>query len=124
MDLKKKLIKKNKGIIGMFLIFVFLSVILIFLFGFGIPMLIEFNTNMYNAGVDVINSTDISNLPQDAQDVINSAKDSVPQQINILSFFWKYSWVIVMLIVIFILFMKSRKEIEFEIRWGDEKKKM
>jgi len=100
----------------MFIVFVIFAILLLFLFGFGIPVLIEFNTNMYNAGKDVLDVVNVSNLPEDAQDAIVSARDSTPEQISILSFFFEYSWLIVLLVLLFIIYLRSRTLVETEIK--------
>lgn len=108
--------KKQKGVVGFWLVFILMSILLLFLFGFSVPVLIEFNTQIYTAGEDVLNSINTSTLPNVVNESIQSAKQSTTNQISVLSFFFQYGWVIILIIILFILFMRSRTIVESEIR--------
>lgn len=106
----------KKGVIGLFIVFVLFSVILIFLFGFAIPILIDFNSNIYNSAEDILDSVNTTDMPQETQDAITSAKNSIPTQIDVLSFFFEYSWFIVLLVVILVIFLYTRTLVEVDLK--------
>ena len=108
---------KRKGIIGLFLIFVIFSFVLVFLFAFAIPLLIHMDVTFYEAGQDILNMTDLDDIPEgpikeQLTEALDSSKASIPDQIDILSFFHQYSWLIIIIIVLFIVFMQSRYTVE------------
>jgi len=108
--------RNRKGVVGFWLVFIIMSVLVLFLFGFAVPILIKFNTEIYSAGGDILNSINTSNLPQSANESIETARASTATQISALSFFYQYSWLIILIIVLFILFMRTRTTVETEIR--------
>lgn len=119
----KRPFKNKKGVIGLFFLFIFFSILLLFLFAFAVPLLIQIDTSFYTAGEDIfINSQDTINSIQndtikaEIQGSINSAKESIPEQISILSTFHKYGWLIIIIIILFILFMQSRIAVETDTR--------
>ena len=42
----------------------------------------------------------------------DAQRNSIPDQIDVLSVFYQYGWIIVILSVLFIVFMASRRQIE------------
>lgn len=111
---RKKYLKPAS--IGMFLVFIIFSTLLVFLFGLGIPILMKVNTEFYSAGEDVLNSINTTNLPPEMQEAITNAHSSISTQTEILSFFFQYGWIVVLIVILFILFMRSRTLVEAEIR--------
>jgi len=102
-----------------FLVFVYLGTILIFLFAVGIPFLISFNSGMYTAGSDIIADAsekigDIENaeVKTRIQSTLTNAQSSTENTIDLLSFFFQYSWVWIMLIITFTIFIVARKNVE------------
>ncbi len=116
--LKKKR-NMRKGVIAYFFIFIFLSVVVVMLFAFTIPLLIDINTHFYTAGEralddavswsEKINDTDIK---AQIQDTLASSKASIPDQIEILGFFHRYGWLILIVAVLFVIFMQTRVTVE------------
>lgn len=107
-----------------FFVFIFVSVILTFLFAVGIPMLIDINTGFYAAGEDILNDAENwlnkindSDVKDQIQDTIDSSQDSLPEQIEILSFFFQYGWAVVIVAVLFVIFMSTRTTVETERRY-------
>lgn len=108
-----------KGSFSYFLVFVVLATMLVFLFAIGIPLLTLINTELYEAGEPMLD-TAYSNaqLVQDA-DVknamlsnIDAQRNSIPDQIDVLSVFFQYGWLIIVVIIVLILFIASRRSIE------------
>lgn len=115
--------KKKKGVIAYFMVFVFLSIILTFLFAFATPLLINFDTAIYTGGeialedsetwINRIQNDDVRNQ---IQGTIDASRDSIPDQIDILGAFHQYAWVIIIVVTLFVIFMFTRTTVEGEIR--------
>jgi hypothetical protein len=116
--------KKKKGATAFFLVFVFLAVILTFLFAFATPLLIDINTAFYAGGeialedaetwLDEIQDQDVKDQ---LEDTIDSSRDSLPEQIEILGFFYQYGWAIIIIVTLFVIFMMTRTTVETETRY-------
>lgn len=98
----------------MFIVFVLFAVLLVFLFGFGIPVLIDITNGFYEGGQDILENINTSELPENAADAIDSAENAAPTVMNILSFFYKYSWFIIIVVLVLIIYIRSRILVETE----------
>lgn len=111
----------RRGVIGIFLVFVFMSAILIFLFGVAVPVLMDFNVNMYSAGERILEHTDLTAIQNDtARAHINAtfeaALGATQENIDILSYFYQYSWLVILIVVLLVIFMRSRLMVETDIK--------
>ena len=111
--------KNNRGVLSFFLVFMLLATMLVFLFAVGIPFSIAFTAEMYGASEDIIAGAqdqigEIADVEvRDRLDsTLGDALASTEDTINILSFFYQYSWVWIMLIITFIIFISARKVVE------------
>jgi len=109
----------EKGQTSFFIVFVVVAIFLLFLFAFGIPFLQNFNTEIYEAADPLIqsakaNAQNISNeeIKQAMLDNLEAQENSIPDQVNVLSVFFQYGWLVVIVAVLFIVFMASRRQIE------------
>lgn len=118
--MKWRSLKDNDhAILSFFLVFILLGSMLVFLFAVGIPFSIAFTTEMYAASEDIIAGAQdtIQEIEDvDVRDRLDSTLDdalaSTEDTINILSFFYQYSWVWIMLIITFIIYIGARKVVE------------
>lgn len=115
--------KRRKGVVGYFMVFVFLAVVLVVLFGVATPMLIDISAALYRAGEPAlddaqnwIDQIENATVKDQIQDALDSSRDSLPQQIDILAFFYQYGWVIIIVVTLFVIFMATRVQVEQEIR--------
>ena len=115
--------KKKKGVIGYFMVFVLLSTVLVFLFAFAIPMLITIDTAFYEAGEEILDDAQVwvdrinnTAIKTQIQATLDDSKASIPDQIDVLGYFHQYSWIIVIIAVLFVIFMSTRQTVESEIR--------
>lgn len=116
---KKKYLKP--GIAGIFLTYIFFAVMLVFLFGFGVPFLMGWYVQIYSAGQMIITSSNVQAsinqisdpaMKAQIQGAFTSAQGSVADNISILGFFFQYSWLIIAIVITFMLFMRSRVLVE------------
>jgi len=116
---KDSIFNDERGSFAYFIAFVFLALTLVFLFGVGIPLLVNINTEFYNAGEDIIEMTEdnINNI-QDANaratftNASSAMQTSIEDQVDILSTFFQFGWLIIVVIIVLILFMASRQQVE------------
>lgn len=116
---KNSLLKDERGSFAYFIAFMFLAITLVFLFGIGIPLLININTEFYAAGEDILNmSVNKTSQIQDAnaravfENAQSSMQASVQDQVSILSVFFQYGWLIIIVVIVLVLFMASRQQVE------------
>ena len=111
------------AVISYIFLFFFLITILVLFFGLMIPISINLNTAILNAGQMVMNQADIQGI-QDASvraEVNNSivtARSSLVEQISIMAFLVQYGWIIILALVTLILFIASRRDVEARIGIG------
>jgi len=98
-------------------------VLLTILFAFGIPLLININTELYKAGENLIGDTlseleniQNSTIKQELSEALTNAKTSTLHNISVLSWFYQYSWVFIIIIVAMVIFMLARSTVEVQIR--------
>lgn len=107
----------RKGIVGPIVVFIAGVFVLLFIFGVATPMLIQVNSYFYQAGEDMLQDVDLSNI-HDSQakynisNSLNQSLASIPQQIDILSLAFQYSWLIILLVLFLGMFMYSRTLVE------------
>lgn len=111
----------NKGSIAFFIVFAFLAFITLTIFVFMLPILIDFNTRAYATAENLL--VDANTTAQDIQNptvkasfesVITSSTNSIPTQVEILGFFFQYSWIIVLVVITLALYMYTRQSVEAE----------
>ena len=115
----RKLRSNNQAVLSFFLMFIFLAAIGVFLFSIGIPFTIDFSTELINAGDDIISNTinkvnDIDNpeIRERLTATLNNAQEAKSTNIEILSFFYQYAWVWIILLITFVIFIGVRKIVE------------
>lgn len=118
---EKKRLGQSKGVLGVFMIFILMAVILTFLFAVGLPFLMSAHTEFYKAGEIVLQDIDLTtiqdvNVRNEINASLESAKSATTENISILSYFYQYAWVIIIIVILFILFMESRVIVETDIR--------
>lgn len=124
--MKLRSLKDNDtAALGYFLVLVFSVSMLVFLFSFAIPFLTDFTTDMYIAGDDITQRTEekiseISNttIRQNIQDALDNMQSATAENIQNLGFFYQYSWILIVLIVTFTLFILARKVVETKGYYG------
>lgn len=130
MAYKKKVKRKNfgslhddqRGSISYWFVFVILVIMLTFLFGVSIPFLQVFTVDVQGVTSDLIDKAEVN--AQGISDVnartavINSLaaqKAGLSEQQEIYGAFIQYSSILIIVIIAFILFMASRRDVEQNI---------
>ena len=111
--------KDERGSFSYFMVFIMLAVILVFLFAIGIPMLTQINSEFYKAGEPMLDTAYENAMLVEDADVqaamlsnIDGQRQSIPDQVEVLSIFFQYGWLIIILVIVMVLFMSSRRSIE------------
>lgn len=114
------LTETRKGNIGLFLIFVVFAFVMIVLFGLIIPFLININAGIFDGAQIILSEINTDNIENEViraelNQTLTDATASIPTQINILSMFFKYGWLIIIVLILLMLFMLSRQSVEQEV---------
>lgn len=113
----------SRGSVSYFFVFVILSVVLVTLFAFAIPLLQAIDTAFYEAGEDILldanetaSNIQNDNIRESIQANFQAQTESIPTQIDILSTFHQYGWIIIILAIVLVIFLITRQTVELEVR--------
>lgn len=115
----RKLRENNHGALAFFVAFLLISVVLIFFFVVATPFLMAINAGFYEASENILDTGE-SILPGiqnvtirgELQDAFNAAKSTTTENVNILSFFYQYSWIFILVITVMAVFILARRTVE------------
>ncbi len=121
----RSLRKDDNAVLGFFLAFILSATMLVFLFACAIPFLINFTTDIYSANDEIIDDAQ-SNIDSISNETIRTRIQvnlenmqlATEENINYLSFFYQYSWVFIILITAFTVFMLARQVVESKSGMG------
>lgn len=116
---KKSWLKEERGSISYWFVFIILVLILSFLFGISIPFLQLYTIEIQGASSDLIAKAEVSaqniqdvNSRQAVLDSLSAQEAGLSEQQEIYGAFIQYSTIIIIVIIAFILFMASRRDVE------------
>lgn len=116
---KKKSLLNEKGQLSFFIIFIILVFTILVTFVFFAPLLIDFNTRIYASANDILADANVvaSQIDDPAtqaqfQSAISSSANSIPEQTEILSFFFQYAWIILVVAVTMAIYLYTRRSVE------------
>lgn len=109
---KNKFFKGKKGFMLFFIFLMLSGVLLVFLFAIILPATNQFNTDLYIEGKNIINSTNISQYPQEVQDTFTSAMSSSERNAVTINYMYMYSPFIIFGIILIVVFLFSRMIVE------------
>jgi len=116
---KKGIWKDERGSISYWFVFVILVIMLSFLFGISIPFLQTFTVSIQGTTDDLIDKAADSALKindlesrQAVLDSLEAQKAGLSEQQEIYGVFIQYSTILIIVIIAFILFMASRRDVE------------
>lgn len=116
---KNSILRDERGSISYWFIFVLLVIMLSFLFGVSIPFLQTYTVSIHGATDDLIDKA--YNAAENINDVnariaiqssLTAQTSALSEQQEIYSAFIQYSTIIIIIIIAFILFMASRRDVE------------
>lgn len=109
----------QKGVISYVLVFAVLFIALGFIFAILYPGLQQFHIALWSANGYILDtSNDLTNNIQDTQlktafsSSIQSQKDAITTNTDILGFLSQYAWFFIALIIFVIIFLKIRENVE------------
>ena len=116
---KKSVLRDERGSISYWFIFVLLIIMLSFLFGVSIPFLQTYTVSIHGATDDLIDKAYSSaerinddSAKEAIQSSLTAQKSALLEQQEIYSTFIQYSTIMIIIIIDFILFMASRRDVE------------
>lgn len=116
---KNSILRNERGSISYWFIFVLLVIMLSFLFGVSIPFLQTYTVSIHGATDDLIDKA--YNAAENINDVnariaiqssLTAQTSALSEQQEIYSTFIQYSTIIIIIVIAFILFMASRRDVE------------
>lgn len=116
---KNSILRDERGSISYWFIFVLLVIMLSFLFGVSIPFLQTYTVSIHGATDDLIDKA--YNAAENINDVnariaiqssLTAQTSALSEQQEIYSTFIQYSTIMIIIIIAFILFMASRRDVE------------
>lgn len=114
---------KKKGSVTFYLVFLVIGVIILLIGAFAAPLGILLNSEMFQAGEDILliandSIQDINNadVRDSVNDVVDSAYDNTENNIEIIGSMYQYAWVFMLILSVVVLFLFTRSLIE--IRGG------
>lgn len=116
----KKINKRGQA--ALYIAFIIASIIIIMIAAVVSPIGVDISTKLYAAGEDLLLDTQANTLPdiQNAaiRNSINStladATATTQTNIDALTFLYKYGWVLVIVALLLIIFIATRRATEFQ----------
>lgn len=115
----RKLSKSKKGVITQVMIFIILSIIIIFIFGIVAPWGTLMSTSAYVAGEGLINqSMETANSLNDAEvkaeiiGILEESTEMTVTNIQVTSGMYKYAWLFFIIILALAIFLYTRRSVE------------
>lgn len=109
----------KKGQVTIYLVFIVITIIIILITAFLAPMGVLFNTEMYKAGEMIMlqaneSISEIQNATVRAQiqDVVQGGLNNVENNIEVNNSLFQYSWILVVVLVMLVLFLFTRRLVE------------
>lgn len=113
----------KRGSISFFMAYVWLAIVLLVLFAAVIPLLQTMNTAMYAQAETILldgNATAAKIQTVSVRDSLQAGfqaqVDSIETQNDILSVFFQYGWLIMILAIVMVMFMLTRETVELGVR--------
>lgn len=111
----------QKGSLSYVMAFFMLSLSLIILFALIIPMIMAINTQMFEvAGNQILPDAEAAaaniqdaNVRAAMQASISSAIGASTDNIDILSGFFQYAWLIIIFVIVVVMFILARRNVEY-----------
>jgi len=119
----KELKKDSAGSVSFSVGFFYLSIITLVLFAVFVPFLQTMDIALYEAGEDILergkgytSEINDANVRVQFDASLDAQTDSIVTQVEILSVFFQYGWILIILIIVLVLFIATRKSIEIGVR--------
>lgn len=112
--------KNKKGTITLFIVFLITGVILITITAFVAPMMIKFNTKLYQEGEDIIRSSNssIQAIQDDTartriEGITNGGLAASLFNIEANNMLFQYGWIFVLALTGLVIFLYTRRLVEY-----------
>jgi len=101
-----------KGVMAYIFVFIVAFILTVMIFMLFIPLSTNMIHQFANAGEQIISQVNDTQNPELEQS-LNDAVQGLRNSEEILSFFVKYSWIFIIIVVVFTLFMFARSQVEY-----------
>lgn len=110
----------KKGTVTIYIMFILVAILLLFIVTFLAPLGANINTAFWSAGNTILATTNESissindaNVKAAIQDSLDTAQESEAQNVIILANLFKYGWIIVLAGTLFVVFILTRRMVEY-----------
>jgi len=115
------MLKDNKKAQITFIFIFFVTAILIIVVtAFFAPMMVKFNTKMYEAGDNILANTQAdldaindSVIRSQINDSIQEARSATLTNIDVGNDLYQYGWILVIVVTVIVIFLFTRQTVEF-----------
>lgn len=114
------MLRNKRGVVSLYIVFFIVAILIIVIAAVLAPAGVRFNTELWTAGEDILQDTNpsIENIKDDAvreswNGTINAARNSADNNIGTLSGLFQYGWVIVLVLAAIVVFLATRRIVEF-----------
>lgn len=115
-----KLFKKSKKAnVTNFVLFIMFAVVLTLIAALFVPMSINFTTQMFAAGDNIINQTSYvlngisdSAMKNQINQSIQNAQQATADNVSITSALYQYAWIFIILVLFLVIFVATRRQVE------------
>jgi Na+-driven multidrug efflux pump len=101
-----------KGVLAYIFVFIVAFILTVMIFMLFIPLSTNMIHHFATAGEQIISQVNDTENPELKQS-LNEAIQGLRNSEEILSFFVKYSWIFIIIVVVFTLFMFARSQVEY-----------
>ena len=101
-----------KGVLAYIFVFIVAFILTVMIFMLFIPLSTNMIHQFATAGEQIISQVNDTENPELRQS-LNEAIQGLRNSEEILSFFVKYSWIFIIIVVVFTLFMFARSQVEY-----------
>lgn len=119
---KKKRLLNSKGSITYFVMFIVIAISLIFMAAVVIPFSQKFNVKiyeqaekMYDDNIGDLDKINDANVRERLTNSMTAARDTIPTQILALDALFTYSWILIMILTVLVLFVLIRRDVERDV---------
>ncbi len=117
--------KHKKAQVGLYITWFILAIIIIVITGVLAPMGVLFNTEMLKAGEfillqanDSIQGIQNASIQASVQDMLDESMAAAENNIEVNSDLFQYSWILVLVVTGLVIFIATRRSVEFTSRGG------
>lgn len=116
----KKPFNNKRGVVALYVVFIISAITIVLISAVFAPMGVLFNTKMYAAGLDIMETANASianisdpTIKAEVQATIQSAYNAADNNIDVNAALFQYGWILIIGLVAVIVFLYARSLVEY-----------